>query len=64
MYYTITQSTIRILVAHGANINLQTASGKGNATPLMLGAMHGYLDVVKTCVELGGGADKRGKSWL
>jgi len=47
-------------VAHGSNINLQTASSKDNVTPLMQGAMKGNLDLVKTCVELGGKPDIRG----
>ena len=49
-----------MLVENGSNINLQTGSGKANVTALMIGAMMGNLDVVKTCVELGGGADIRG----
>ncbi|XP_048584119.1 poly [ADP-ribose] polymerase tankyrase isoform X2 [Nematostella vectensis] len=52
---------VRALVSHGANINLQTGSYRGNATPLMIAAMKGNLDLVKACIELGAIADKRGK---
>lgn len=56
------QSTIKLLVAAGANINLQTGSFRGNVSALMLAAAKGHLDVVKALVELKASPDKKGRS--
>ncbi|XP_015763135.1 PREDICTED: ankyrin-1-like [Acropora digitifera] len=54
-------STIRLLVAGGAQVDLQTGSYRGNVTALMLAASKGYLDIVKALVELKASPDKKGK---
>lgn len=54
------QSTIKLLVAVGANVDLQTGSYKGNVSALMLAAAQGHLDVVKALVELKASPDKKG----
>lgn len=51
-----------MLVAAGANINLQTGSFRGNVSALMLAAAKGHLDVVKALVELKASPDKKGRS--
>ena len=56
------QSTIKLLVAAGANVNLQTGSFRGNVSALMMAAAKGHLDVVKTLVELKASPDKKGWS--
>lgn len=56
------QSTIKLLVAAGANVNLQTGSFRGNVSALMLAAAKGHLDVVKALVELKASPDKKGRS--
>ena len=56
------QSTIKLLVAAGANVNLQTGSFRGNVSALMLAAAKGHLDVVKELVELKALPDKKGGS--
>ena len=56
------QSTIKLLVAAGANVNLQTGSFRENVSALMLAAAKGHLDVVKELVELKASPDKRGES--
>lgn len=56
------QSTIKLLVAAGANINLQTGSFRGNVSALMLATAKGHLDVVKALVELKASPDKKGRS--
>ena len=56
------QSTIKVLVAAGANVNLQTGSFRGNVSALMMAAARGHLDAVKTLVELKASADKKGWS--
>lgn len=55
------QSTIKLLVAAGANVDLQTGSYRGNVTALMLAAAKGHLDVVKGLVELKVSPDKKGR---
>ena len=54
------QSTIKLLVAAGANVNLQTGSLRGNVSALMLASAEGHLDVVKALVELKALPDKKG----
>jgi len=54
------QSTIKLLVAAGANVNLQTGSLRGNVSALMLASAKGHLDVVKALVELKASPDKKG----
>jgi len=56
------QSTIKLLVAAGANVNLQTGSLRGNVSALMLASAEGHLDVVKALVELKALPDKKGGS--
>jgi len=56
------QSTIKLLVAAGANVNFQTGSFRGNVSALMLAAAKGHLDVVKALVELKASPDKKGRS--
>jgi len=53
------QSTFKLLVAAGANVNLQTGSFRGNVSALMLAAV---LDAVKALVELKASPDKKGRS--
>lgn len=54
------QSTIKLLVTAGANVDLQTGSYRGNVSALMLAAAQGHLDVVKGLVELKASPDKKG----
>lgn len=54
------QSTIKLLVTAGGNVDLQTGSYKGNVSALMLAAAKGHLDVVKGLVELKASPDKKG----
>ena len=49
-----------MLVAAGANVDLQTGAYRGNVTALMLAAAKGHLDVVKALIELKASPDKRG----
>lgn len=56
------QSTIKLLVAAGANVNLQTGSFRGNVSALMLAAVKGHLDAVKALVEFKASPDKKGRS--
>ena len=56
------QSTIKLLVAAGADVNLQTGSFRGNVSAVMMAAAKGHLDVVKALVELKASPDKRGWS--
>ena len=56
------QSTIKLLVAAGADVNLQTGSFRGNVSALMMAAAKGHLDVVKALVELKASPDKKGWS--
>ena len=56
------QSTIKLLVTAGANVNLQTGSLRGNVSALMLAAAKVHLDVVKALVELKASPDKKGRS--
>ncbi|XP_073244839.1 poly [ADP-ribose] polymerase tankyrase-like isoform X3 [Porites lutea] len=54
-------SIIRLLVAAGGNVDLQTGSYRGNVTALMLAATQGHLELVKALVELKASPDKKGK---
>ena len=62
VFHLFKQSTIKLLVAAGANVNLQTGSFRENVSALMLAAAKGHLDVVKELVELKASPDKRGES--
>lgn len=50
-----------MLVAAGANVDLQTGSYRGNVSALMLAAAQGNLDMVKALVDLKASPDKRGE---
>ena len=52
---------MRLLVANGAKVDLQTSSNSGNVTALMLAAQKGHLNVVKTLIEIGATPGKRGE---
>ncbi|KAL9986739.1 hypothetical protein ACROYT_G000926 [Oculina patagonica] len=54
-------NTIKLLVAAGGNVDLQTGSYRGNVSALMLAAAKGHLDCVKGLVELKASPDKKGK---
>ncbi len=54
------QNTIKLLVAAGGNVDLQTGSYRGNVSALMLAAAKGHLDCVKGLVELKASPDKKG----
>ena len=54
------QGIIKLLVAAGGNVDLQTGSARGNMSPLMLAAARGHLDVVKELIKLKASPDKRG----
>ena len=55
------QSTVALLVQHGAKIDLQAGAGKNNFTALLFAAEQGHLNVVKKLVELGASPDIKGK---
>eukprot|EP00795_Rhopilema_esculentum_P008747 gene8747-14770_t len=55
------ESTVRLLVEQGANIDLQTGASKGNMTALALAAERGHLKIVKTLIELGAAPDGKVK---
>ena len=62
VFFLCKQSTIKLLVAAGANVNLQTGSFRGNVSALTMAAAKGHLDVVKALVELKASPDKKGWS--
>ena len=55
------QSTVALLVEHGAQVNLPAGADKSNYTALVFAAEQGHLNVVKKLVELGASPDVRGK---
>ena len=55
------QSTVAILVEHGAKVNLPAGAGKSNYTALVFAAEQGHLNVVRKLVELDANPDVRGK---
>ena len=65
-FFGLKQSIIRLLVAAGGNVDLQTGSYRGNVTALMLAAAQGHLELVKALVELKASPDKKGwfVGWL
>ena len=60
VFFCFKQSIIRLLVAAGGNVDLQTGSYRGNVTALMLAAAQGHLELVKALVELKASPDKKG----
>lgn len=59
--FLLIQSTIKLLVAAGGNVDLQAGSFRGNMSALMLAAAKGYLDVVKGLVDIKASPDKKGE---
>ena len=60
IFVALIQSTVALLVEHGANVSLRAGASKSNFTALVFAAQQGHVNVVKKLVELGADPDVRG----